>query len=175
MLIGAAMVVIPVFAQNTTSDVVGTVTDSTGAVIPGASVELTNTETQEKRIVTSSPGGEFTFTLLKPSRYSLKVSAPGFKAFQISSFSIAAGDRAREDAHLEIGGTGEVVNVDAAPPALHTDSSALITTVTEKATQELPLNGRNFINLVQVIPGATEGLNNALGSGNRPDDRQRSG
>jgi hypothetical protein len=173
MLILAAMVVIPVFAQNTTADVVGTVTDSTGAVIPGASVELTNTETQEKRIVTSSPGGEYTFTLLKPSRYSLKVSAPGFKAFQISSFSIAAGDRAREDARLEIGGTGEIVNVDAAPPALHTDSSALITTVTEKATQELPLNGRNFINLVQVIPGATEGLNNALGSGNRPDDRRQ--
>jgi hypothetical protein len=163
----------PLLSQNTTADVVGAVTDSTGAVIPGASVELVNMETQEKRIVTSGPGGEYAFTLLKPSRYSLKVSAPGFKTFQINSYSIAAGDRAREDARLEIGGTGEIVNVDAAPPALHTDSSALITTVTEKATQELPLNGRNFINLVQVIPGATEGLNNALGSGNRPDDRRQ--
>ena len=83
-LLLAAVGVMPLLAQSATADVVGTVTDSTEAVIPGASVELTNTETQEKRIVTSGPGGEYTFTLLKPSRYSLKVSAPGFKAFQAS-------------------------------------------------------------------------------------------
>src|SRR4029450_9683320 len=71
------------------------------------------------------------------------------------------------------GSHGEIVNVDALPPELHTDTSSLITTVTEKATQELPLNGRNFINLVQVTPGATEGLNNGLASGNRPDDRRQ--
>lgn len=163
----------PLFAQNTTADVVGTVTDSSGAVIPGATVELTNVDTQEKRVVTSGGGGEYTFTLLKPSRYSLTVTAAGFKVFKISSFALSAGDRAREDSQLDIGGTGEVVTVDAAPPALHTDTAALITTVTEKATQELPLNGRNFINLVQVTPGATEGLNNGLASGNRPDDRRQ--
>ncbi|MBS1823075.1 MAG: TonB-dependent receptor [Acidobacteria bacterium] len=160
-------------AQNTTADVVGTVTDSTGAVIPGAKVELTNVNTQEKRVVTSGASGEYAFTLLKPSPYSLTVTAPGFKVFKISSFSLAAGDRSRQDARMDIGATGEVVTVDAAPPALHTDSAALITTVTEKATQELPLNGRNFINLVQVTPGATEGLNNGLASGNRPDDRRQ--
>lgn len=163
----------PLFAQNTTADVTGTVTDSTGAVIPGATVELTNTETQEKRVITSGAGGEYTFTLLKPSRYSLSVTAPGFKLFKTSVFGLSAGDRSRQDSRLEIGGTGEVVTVDAAPPQLHTDSSALITTVTEKATQELPLNGRNFMNLVQVTPGATEGLNNGLASGNRPDDRRQ--
>lgn len=161
------------FAQSTTADVIGTVIDSSGAVVPGAKVELINEETQEKRVATSGGGGEFTFTLLKPSRYSVTVSAPGFKVFKISSFSIAAGDRAREDAHLDIGTTGEVITVDAVSPAFHTDTSALITTVTEKATQELPLNGRNFINLVQVTPGATEGLNNGLASGNRPDDRRQ--
>lgn len=82
----------PMFAQNTTADVIGTVTDSTGAVVPGATVELTNMETQEKRVITSGGSGEYTFTLLKPSRYSLTVTAPGFKAFKISSFSLAAGD-----------------------------------------------------------------------------------
>lgn len=163
----------PLLAQNTTADVIGTVTDSTGAVIPGAKVELTNVETQEKRVVSTSGGGEYTFTLLKPSRYSLTVTAAGFKIFKINAFALAAGDRSRQDARLDIGGTGEIITVDAAPPALHTDTSALITTVTEKATQELPLNGRNFINLVQVTPGATEGLNNGLASGNRPDDRRQ--
>jgi hypothetical protein len=163
----------PLFAQSTTADVIGTVTDSSGAVIPGAKVELVNVDTHETRVATTGAAGEYTFTLLKPSRYSLSVTATGFKGFQISSFAIAAGDRAREDAHMDIGATGEVITVDAAPPALHTDTSALITTVTEKATQELPLNGRNFIGLVQVIPGATEGLNNGLASGNRPDDRRQ--
>ncbi|QEE29079.1 TonB-dependent receptor [Terriglobus albidus] len=163
----------PLLAQNTTADVVGTVTDESGAVIPKAKVELTNVETHETRTLTSGDGGEYVFTLLKPSRYSLVVTAAGFKVFRIDSFSIAAGDRAREDSHMIVGSQGEIVNVEATPPALHTDSSALITTVTEKATQELPLNGRNFINLVQVTPGATEGLNNGLASGNRPDDRRQ--
>ncbi len=164
---------VPLLAQSTTADVVGTVTDTTGAVVPNATVELTNTETHEKRTATSSSGGEYTFTLLKPSRYSIAVTAPGFKKFQVSSFAVAAGDRAREDSHLTVGTEGEVVTVEATAPALHTDSAGLITNVTEKQTQELPLNGRNYINLVQVTPGATEGLNNGLASGNRPDDRRQ--
>jgi Carboxypeptidase regulatory-like domain len=171
LVVVAAVTGMPVLGQNTTADVVGTVMDSSGAVVSGANVELTNIDTQEKRVVTSGGSGEYTFTLLKPSRYSLTTTAAGFKVFKTSSFGLAAGDRAREDSHLDIGGTGEVVTVDAALPALHTDTAALITTVTEKATQELPLNGRNYINLVQVTPGATEGLNNGLASGNRPDDQ----
>ena len=163
----------PILAQNTTADVVGTLTDARGAVVPSARVELVDVATKEKRTAQSGSGGEYTFTLLKPSTYRLTVTANGFKTFQIESFNLSAGDRAREDSHLDVGGAGEVVNVEAAPPALRTDSAALITTVTEKATQELPLNGRNFINLVQVTPGATEGLNNGLASGNRPDDRRQ--
>ena len=169
----AAATVPAAFAQNTTADVVGTVTDATGAVIPNATVELTDVNTHDKRTVTSGSNGEFTFTLLKPSTYSLTANATGFKSFQIASFALSAGDRAREDAHLSAGSAGETVTVEATTPALRTDSAALITTVTEKATQELPLNGRNFINLVQVTPGATEGLNNGLASGNRPDDRRQ--
>jgi hypothetical protein len=171
-LIAAIMSSINLWAQNTTADVVGTVTDNTGAAVPNATVELTNVDTLERRSVNSGSAGEYTFTLLKPGRYSLKVTAQGFKAFTIDSFSLAAGDRAREDSHLDIGSNSETVTVEATPPALHTDTAALITTVTEKATQELPLNGRNYINLVQVTPGATEGLNNGLASGNRPDDRR---
>ena len=163
----------PMWAQNTTADVVGTATDVTGAVIPNATIELTDVNTHDKRTVQTGSGGEYTFTLLKPSTYSLSATAPGFKSFQIAAFNLSAGDRAREDAHLLAGAAGETVTVEATTPALRTDSSAIITTVTEKATQELPLNGRNFINLVQVTPGATEGLNNGLASGNRPDDRRQ--
>jgi hypothetical protein len=163
----------PLLAQSTTADVVGTVTDTTGAVVPNATVQLTSVDTHETRTVTSGSNGEYTFTLLKPNRYSLSVTATGFKSFQISSFGLSAGDRAREDSHLTIGAQGETVTVEATAPALHTDTAGLITTVTEKQTQELPLNGRNYIALVQVTPGATEGLNNSLASGNRPDDRRQ--
>src|SRR5882757_2906094 len=160
-------------AQSTTADVVGTVTDVTGAVVPNATVQLTNLDTQEKRSTTSGDEGQYTFTLLKPNHYTLSVSATGFKTSTIASFNLAAGDRAREDTHLDIGATDEVVQVEAQAPALHSDTSVLGSTITEKATQDLPLNGRNYINLVQVIPGATEGLNNGLASGNRPDDRRQ--
>jgi hypothetical protein len=107
LLGGLAFAGAPLLAQNTTADVVGTATDSSGAVIPNAKVELVNTDTNESRIVTSGAGGEYTFTLLKPSHYSLSVTAPGFKAFKIGSFTLSAGDRAREDSHLTVGGAGE--------------------------------------------------------------------
>src|SRR5258707_226968 len=124
-------------------------------------------------IVPAGSDGKYPSRLRKRSRYSLAVTAQGFKTFRIESFSLSAGDRAREDPNLSVGATGETITVEGTPPALRTDSGALITTVTEKATQELPLNGRNFINLVQVTPGATEGLNNGLASGNRPTDRRQ--
>ncbi|WP_128915408.1 TonB-dependent receptor [Granulicella sibirica] len=160
------------YAQNTTADVVGTATDVSGAVIAGASVVLTDVDTQEKRTLVTNDAGQYAFTLLKPSHYSLTITSQGFKTATIASFNLSAGDRAREDAHLVIGGQDQVVEVEAQAPALQSDSSVMSNTVTETATQELPLNGRNFYNLVQITAGATEGLNNGLASGNRPDDRR---
>jgi Carboxypeptidase regulatory-like domain/TonB dependent receptor len=161
--------------QITTADVLGTVSDSSGAVIPGATVTLLNLDTQEKRTAVSNDAGEFVFNLLKPNRYSLTVTVQkgGFQRFVIPSFALSAGDRAREDAHLIVGSEAQVVEVQAQEPALQTDSSVLGSIVTDKATQDLPLNGRNYINLVQVTPGATKGVNNGLSSGNRPDDRRQ--
>jgi hypothetical protein len=162
-------------AQITTADVLGTVSDTSGAVIPGATVTLLNLDTQEKRTAIANDAGEFVFNLLKPNRYSLTVSVAkgGFQTFVIPSFALSAGDRAREDAHLVVGSEAQVIQVQAQEPALQTDSSVLGSIVTDKATQDLPLNGRNYINLVQIAPGATKGVNNGLSSGNRPDDRRQ--
>lgn len=161
------------YAQATTGDVVGTIVDSTGSAIPGATVELTNVDTHEKRTIVTGDAGEYTFTLLKPNRYSIAISRTGFKKSTTNTFSLAAGDRAREDSTLQVGGEDQTVQVEAQAPVLQSDSSVLSATITNKATQDLPLNGRNYINLVQVVPGATEGLNNGLASGNRPDDRRQ--
>lgn len=175
LLAVAALATLPlaVRAQSTTADIVGIVTDSSGAVVSGATVTLTDSDTQEKRTVTTESSGQYTFTLLKPDRYSISIVAAGYSTSTIKSFRLSAGDRAREDSVLVIGATSQQVEVEAQVPELHADSSTLSTLVTEAATQELPLNGRNYINLVQVTSGATEGLNNGLSSGNRPDDRRQ--
>lgn len=160
-------------AQQTTADVIGTVQDGSGAIIAGATVTITNLQTNELLSTVTTSSGDYVFNLLKPGRYSISIAQRGYETFKVQAFAILAGDRAREDAHLTVGSTTQTVVVEAGSPALHTDTSELASTITDKAVQDLPLNGRNFINLAQLVPGANEGSNNALSSGNRPDDRRQ--
>jgi hypothetical protein len=160
------------FAQLSTADIVGTVTDSLGAVIPQANVTLTNLSTQNKRMALSNASGDFQFTLLPVGHYSITVKAKGFKTSTINNLSVEAGDRARADAHLELGVITETVTVEATTPLLQADNATVSSTVTAESVQDLPLNGRNFVQLVQLVPGANEGPGNGLTSGGRPDDRR---
>lgn len=159
-------------AQLTTADIVGTITDSTGAIVPNASVKLTNLATQEVRTTQTGETGAYAFTLIRPGHYSIQIDASGFKHITIQDLTVAAGDRARADGTLEIGQSSETVQVTAQTPLLQSDSSTVTSTVTDHAVQNLPLNGRNFIQLVQLVPGANEGPGNGLTSGGRPDDRR---
>ncbi len=160
-------------AQVTTADVLGTVTDPSGGLLPNATVVLTNQGTGEVRTAQPSQAGEYVFTLLGSGHYALTAAAPGFKKFVIEDFTLAAGDRRREDIRMVLGRNTETVEVTAAPPALETDSAVLSTVVTEKQVQDLPLNGRNFIQLAQLAAGANEGTTGAIANGNRPDDRRQ--
>jgi len=101
------------------------------------------------------------------------IEARGFKKAEYADIALAAGDRARENGVMQTGTVEETVQVTSAPPLLQTDSSSITSVVTEQAVQDLPLNGRNFINLVQIQPGITPGQPNAIGSGTRPDDRRQ--
>jgi hypothetical protein len=160
-------------AQVTTADVVGTVTDSSGAVVPNTKVIITNTGTNDSRTGQSNSQGEFVFTLLKPGRYSVRVEATGFKAF-VGTVTISAGDRARVDAQMQVGASGETVEVQATTPLLQTDSSTVGATVTQRDVEDLPLSSRNLISLVQLVPGANEAASiSGLSSGQRPDDRRQ--
>ena len=158
-------------AQLTSGDVLGTVTDTSGAVIPGAKVTLTNVGTNIAASAVSNGTGDYTFNLLNPGQYTVTVEAKGFKKLVIPDFALAAGDRLREDAKMEAGNVEETVQVTASASLLQTDSSTVQSTVTEQSVQDLPLNGRNFINLVQVQPGVNAGSPGAISSGQRPDDR----
>ena len=159
-------------AQLTTADIVGTITDPTGAVIANASVTVKNLETNEQRTATSNASGEYQITLLPVGHYSVTVKVPNFKTSTTSNLSVEAGDRARNDVQLSTGVIDETVNVEASTPLLQADNSTVSSTITAVAVQDLPLNGRNYVQLVQLVPGANEGPGNGLTSGGRPDDRR---
>src|ERR1017187_6944875 len=84
-------------AQLTTADVVGTVTDSSGAVVPGAKVTITNLDTQIKAVTQSNQTGNYVFNLLGPGHYSVSIEAPGFKMSVIPNITLAAGDQIGRD------------------------------------------------------------------------------
>jgi len=159
-------------AQLTTADILGTVTDATGAVVPNATIVLTNTGTNEKRTTTSNGSGDYSFNILPVGHYSVSITATGFQAQIVRDLAVEAGDRARNDVHLLTGSASTVVEVTASTPLLQADSATVSSTVTAKAVQDLPLNGRNFVQLVALVPGANPGAGNSLSSGGRPDDRR---
>jgi Carboxypeptidase regulatory-like domain/TonB dependent receptor len=160
------------FGQVTSADILGTVTDATGGVVPNATVVLTNINTNEKRTETTNGSGDYTFSLLPVGHYSISVKAVGFQSQVVRDLSVEAGDRARSDIHLSVGAEATTIEVTASTPLLQADSATISSTVTAKAVQDLPLNGRNFVQLVALVPGANEGQGNGLSSGGRPDDRR---
>jgi len=159
-------------AQLATADILGTVTDSSGAVISRANITLTNLNTHDQRSAVSNDSGDYQFTLLPVGHYSLTVKMAGFKAQTTPDLAVEAGDRARADMRLTTGGITETIVVESQTPLLQADSATVSSTVTEQSVQDLPLNGRNFVQLVQLVPGANEGPGNGLTSGGRPDDRR---
>jgi hypothetical protein len=160
-------------AQVDTADIVGTVTDPSGAAVTSATVTATSLTTGIAQKAAVNNTGGFEFTLLQVGAYKLTVQAAGFKNYS-TQVTLAAGDRARVNAQLVLGQATETVTVEATTPALQTDESTIGTLLTSQATQDLPLNGRNVTSLITLAAGVTGGLPNALASGTRPDDRRQS-
>ncbi len=174
VLLGAILALpIVVNAQLTTADVVGTVTDATGAVVSNANVTLINQRTNETRNTQSNGGGQYAFTLLLPGNYSVRIEAQGFTTFT-SNVNVSAGDRARVDASMHVGQSSETIEVTSPSPLLQTETSTVENTVPEQHVESLPLSTRNLTTLVTLVPGANEGASvDSLSSGQRPDDRRQ--
>jgi len=98
--------------------------------------------------------------------------AGAFKSYEITGVKVGAGDRSRRDAQLNLGTASETVTVTSDTPLLQTDNSTVQDVVGEKSVQNLPLNGRNLESAVQQAAGVNQGSPNAIGGGNRPDDRR---
>jgi len=171
--LSAVMTPVSLHAQVSTGDVVGNVKDSSGGIIAGAKVTLTQIDRQDVRTGTTNGSGDFVFSLLPSGSYSLMIDAPGFGRYEIKSFVVSAGDRRRMDATLSIAGNQQQIDVTASAPILDADSSNLSTQVDQRQVEDLPLNGRNFVQLAQLAAGANEGTSSAISNGNRPDDRRQ--
>ena len=171
-LVALASFALPTLASAQTADIVGRVTDNSGGVLPGATVTVENTGTRDVRAAVTSDTGDYVFTLLPIGTYTVKIELQGF-APQTSRTVLTSGDRTRVDGKLNVATLNENVQVTAEAPLLQTDASTVRSLVTEKAVQDLPVVGRNFINLVQLVPGANSGASNSVASGTRPDDRRQ--
>jgi len=157
-----------------TGRIVGTVTDPTGAVISTATVTATNVGTSIANTVQADTAGNYTIPLLQVGTYSVAVQTPGFARFVATSVGLSAGATVRVDAKMQVGQTAETVDVSDTAPLLQTDTATMSTTLVPAQVENLPLNGRNFIELVRTAPGVNEGGMTSLGSGTRPDDRRQS-
>jgi hypothetical protein len=159
-------------AQVNTADILGTVNDAAGAVIPNAKVTVQNIATNETRITTTNAEGDYVFNLLIPGQYTITVEAPSFKKATVN-LTVSAGDRARANVVLQVGEVTQVVEVQAQSPALQSDSATLSTVLASQSVQDLPLNGRNYVTLVQSTVGVAAGPSNSILSGTRPDERRQ--
>jgi outer membrane receptor protein involved in Fe transport len=152
-LLGIAFLAVTAHAQNIFGSIVGTVSDPGGAVLPGASVTVTNLGTGEKRTVTTDGQGNYQILSLPRGDYKVDVDSPGFKHFSRSPIDVVVDQQARVNVPMQIGEQSQQVVVNAAPPIMQTDSASLGQAVEGKAVQTLPLNGRNVLALVALVPG----------------------
>jgi hypothetical protein len=148
----------PLSAQAVTGTIFGTVHDSSGAAMPGATVILVNSGTGASRTVITDPKGEYNAPLLPTGSYSVTAEMSGFKRTSQSNVHLGVDQKVRTDFRLELGQMTEVVTIQAETPLVQTGSSDLSVTVEGKTIESLPLNGRNFVSLTRTIPGVTRGV-----------------
>lgn len=149
----AALLAASLMGQTFYGSVVGALTDSSGAAIPEAAAILTNTATGEKRMVASAQDGAYRFVNLVPGNYRLEIAKPGFKRLTRDGINVEVDAVARIDMEMQLGDVTQSVEVKAEAALLQTENASLSQVVRSRSVQELPLNGRNVLNLVSLVPG----------------------
>ena len=148
---------------NISGDIVGTVTDSTGASIPNATVTVTFPKTGSSKTVTSGARGDYRVPLLAPGSYDITIAAPGFEGAK-TVVTVAAGASANGDVKLTVGKATTTVDVSSAQPLLHTEDAQISTSFTMQQVQALPNPGNDLTFVAQTSPGAV--MNTQGGYGN---------
>ncbi len=154
-VVGALSILFHLPAQITTGEMTGTVTDSAGAIIAGATVTATNAATNTQRTGNTSGAGVYNLTALPPGTYTLRIEMQGFTSQVRSGIELQVAQTARFDATLQVGNVTEVVEVQGGAPLIETENTSLGTVIENKRILDLPLNGRNYLQLAALTPGAT--------------------
>jgi hypothetical protein len=161
-------------AQSTAGRMLGRVTDPSGASVAGASVVVTDTQRGTLRTLTTDATGDYVAADLIPGDYKIHVAAKGFKTVERPSVGVEVATDVRVDFSLQLGNVSEVVTINEEVPLLNTTSSTLGGTLSNKEINDLPLNGRNYENLLQLRPGVVRypggGFSTTSANGLRAED-----
>ncbi|HEX2727311.1 MAG TPA: carboxypeptidase-like regulatory domain-containing protein, partial [Beijerinckiaceae bacterium] len=157
------------WAQTTSTEILGTVTDASGAAVPGAKVTLLRPATGEVRTTVTADDGNYSFPLIDVGEYVVRVEAKSFKTQEQKDIAVQLQQKARIDVRLEVGLQTETVSVTAAAVSIKTEDATVGSNIDNKRVVELPLNGRNVATLAVLVPGVQYGVRMGLdGSGGFP-------
>src|SRR5258708_36149322 len=165
-------------AEGTTASITGTVTDASGAAVPGATVTATQTSTNDVHTSTSSDSGFYTVPQLPPGKYRVAVEKGGFNRFEQTDITLVINQTAQINPQLRVGSAQEVVTVTSASPIIQTGTSSVGLVIDSQTIQETPLNGHtSLIGLIALAPGVQAagtqdqvpvfGITPAIGTGGR--------
>ncbi|HLJ13191.1 MAG TPA: TonB-dependent receptor [Bryobacteraceae bacterium] len=158
LLLVALVVPQPGTSQATTGTILGTVTDTSGAVVPGVRVKVANIGTGLEREATTNEAGDYILSNLPLGNYRLTAEAKAFETVVREGLQLHVQEQARIDFAMRVGSTSEKISVTEAAPLVSTDDSSLKHLIDNQATTDLPLNGRNFVALAQMQPGVLPGI-----------------
>src|SRR6476659_2257260 len=149
-------------AQTAAGEITGVVKDQAGAGVPGATITVTDTRTNLRRVAVSTGDGVYTAPSLAPGEYRLDVELAGFKPVRREGVRLATGEKARIDFDLSVGDIREQVTVVGDAPVVRAETASLGTVVENEQGVRLPLNGRLFIMLAAIAPGVALPPNSVL-------------
>jgi hypothetical protein len=162
-------------AQVESGKIVGAVHDSTGAVLDGAKITVTNVGTNVSHTVTTNPSGEYVVSELQPGTYTVLAEHEGFKKAAQAAFKLDVNQVVRVDFTLSVGSVNETMTVTAAEPLVESDTSSIGQVIEESRVNDLPLDGRDFVQLAYLSPGVNQGPQGTVQSGNIPENERANG
>ena len=140
-------------AQSTGS-IQGTVSDASGAVVPNATVVVTSEQTGEARTLKTDSAGLYSLPALPPGNYRVQAESPGMQSVTATHLIVSVGTATTQNFKLNVAATTETIQITAAPPLVDNTSTSVGTVINQRTVQEIPLNGRHFVDLALLIPGS---------------------
>ena len=156
-LLVLSLIAFAAFAQSDTASLSGAITDSGAAIVAGAKITLRNVATHNQRTALSDVQGLYRFSLLIPGNYEITIDSPGMKQFHSAELALNVAQAGRLDVQMEVGSNLEIMEVHTQQLLLNAETASQGTVIGEEKIKSLPLNGRQFLQLALLVPGANSG------------------